>query len=108
MNVILSGRRPRPLFLRSLPNRCIATSDVQGQLRTLAPQQKKSFYSITSSASASKFGGSSRPIDFAVFKLTTNRYLVGSSNGKSAGLAPLRIRSTREAARSKDSLKSGP
>jgi hypothetical protein len=40
-------------------------------------------------ASASKFGGSSSPIDFAVFRLATNRYLVGSSNGKSAGLAPL-------------------
>jgi hypothetical protein len=30
-------------------------------------------HSITSSASASKFGGSSRPIDFEVFKLTANR-----------------------------------
>ncbi len=30
MNVILSGRRPCPLFVRWLPNRCIATSDVQG------------------------------------------------------------------------------
>ena len=49
-----------------------------------------SSHSITSSASARKLGGSSRPIDFAVFKLTTNRYLVGSSNGKSAGLAPLK------------------
>jgi len=33
MNVILSGRRPCPLFLRSLLNRCIATSDVQDQSR---------------------------------------------------------------------------
>ncbi len=33
----------------------------------------KSLYSITSSASATTVGGSSSPIDFAVFKLITNR-----------------------------------
>ena len=37
MNVILSRRRPCPLFLRSLPNRCIATSDVQGRYCCKSP-----------------------------------------------------------------------
>src|SRR5215470_10956641 len=53
-------------------------------------------YSITSSASATTVGGSSSPIDFAVFKLITNRYRVGSSNGRSAGFAPLKMRSIKE------------
>jgi hypothetical protein len=51
-------------------------------------------YSITSSASASIVGGRSRPRAFAVLRLITNSNLVGCSTGRSAGLAPLRIRST--------------
>ena len=51
-------------------------------------------YSITSSASASSLGGISRPIAFAVFKLITSSNFVGSSTGRSSGLAPFRILST--------------
>src|SRR5208283_102818 len=41
INVILSGLRPCPLFIQSLPNRCIATSDVQGHNRTHALQHDR-------------------------------------------------------------------
>jgi hypothetical protein len=51
-------------------------------------------YSITSSARASSDVGSSRSSAFAVFRLTTSSYQVGAWTGRSAGFAPLRIRST--------------
>src|SRR5262249_39767976 len=51
-------------------------------------------HSITSSARASSVGGISRPSALAVLRLITNSYLVGYCTGKSAGLSPLRMRST--------------
>src|ERR1700745_2554184 len=50
------------------------------------------FHSITSSASASRFGGISRPSVLAVLRLMTSSSLFTCSTGKSAGLMPLRIR----------------
>src|SRR5262249_45976081 len=52
------------------------------------------FHSITSSARASRIGGTSRPSAFAVFRLMTNSYFVGACTGRSAGFSPLRMRST--------------
>src|SRR5262249_43556379 len=52
------------------------------------------FHSITSSARASKVGGTSRPSDFAVLRLMTSSYLVGACTGRSAGFSPRRMRST--------------
>src|SRR6266540_1842715 len=49
-------------------------------------------YSITSSARASSIGGISSPISLAVLRLITNSNLVDWITGKSAGLAPLRMR----------------
>src|SRR6185295_337582 len=51
-------------------------------------------YLITRSARASTFGGIVRPICLAVFRLITKSNCLGCSTGKSAGLLPLRIRST--------------
>src|SRR5262245_58574156 len=51
-------------------------------------------HSITSSARASKDGGTARPSDLAVLRLITSSYLVGTCTGRSAGFAPRRIRST--------------
>src|SRR5437016_6226702 len=51
-------------------------------------------HSITSSASASSFAGTSRPSALAATTLMTSSYLVGISTGKSLGFAPLRIRPT--------------
>src|SRR5262249_36967264 len=49
-------------------------------------------HSITLSASASNLSGISRPSAFAVLRLMTSSNLVDCITGKSAGLAPLRMR----------------
>src|SRR5262249_38855205 len=51
-------------------------------------------HSITSSAMARTPGGIVRPSILAVLRLMTNSNLVGCMTGRSAGLAPLRIRPT--------------
>ena len=51
-------------------------------------------HSITSSASCRIDSGIVRSSALAALRLITNLNLVGCSTGKSAGLAPLRIRST--------------
>ena len=51
-----------------------------------------SHHSITSSARASSVGGTSRPSALAVLRLITSSNLVDCRTGRSAGLAPLRIR----------------
>src|SRR5258708_31229657 len=56
--------------------------------------ERAPLHSITSSARASRVGGTSRPSAFAVLRLITSSYLVGACTGKSAGLSPLRMRST--------------
>jgi hypothetical protein len=55
-------------------------------------------HSITSSARARSVGGMSRPSAFAVLRLITSSKTAEACTGKSAGLAPLRIRSTYVAA----------
>src|SRR3984885_10963472 len=49
-------------------------------------------HSITSSASASRFGGTLMPSALAVLRLTTSSTLTDCSIGRSAGLSPLRMR----------------
>ena len=56
-------------------------------------------YWMTSSARASSDGGMVSPISAAVFRLIISSNLVGRSTGRSAGLAPFRMRSTYIAAR---------
>ena len=68
---------------------CSATSDVR-----LVPIADIGCYSITSSARASTDAGTVRPSALAVLRLMTSSYLVGACTGMSAGLSPLRIRST--------------
>ena len=65
-------------------------------------------YSITSSARVSSVGGTMMPSAFAVFKLITSSYLVGCSTGRSAGFAPLKILSTKNADRRYRSRRSAP
>src|SRR5262245_48578146 len=60
-------------------------------------------YSITSSASDIRLSEILRPSVFAVLRLMTTSNLVGSWTGRSAGFAPLRIRSIYDAARRKRS-----
>src|SRR5262249_32785193 len=67
-----------------------------------------SSHSITSSASASSDGGTSRPSALAGFRLITNSNLVGACTGRASGRVPLRIRSIYSAARGNVSPKSTP
>jgi hypothetical protein len=46
-------------------------------------------YSITSSARATRVGGTSSPSAFAVLRLITNSYFVGTCTGRSAGFFTL-------------------
>src|SRR6516165_118199 len=70
----LRARRERPRDHRAAEER--------DELPTIA-------HSITSSARASKVGGTSRPSARAVIRLMTNSNLVDCITGRSAGLAPL-------------------
>ena len=65
-------------------------------------------YSITSSARASSVDGIVRPSAFAVWRLSANSNLIGFWTGRSAGCAPLRMRSTYDAARQFTSAVSTP
>jgi hypothetical protein len=61
-----------------------------------AAEQREDFaslhHSITSSARASTVGGTSNPSIIAVAKLMTSSNLLACTTGKSADLAPLRMR----------------
>src|SRR4051794_31365124 len=65
-------------------------------------------HSITSSACTRSKVGTVRPSALAVLTLSTVANLVGVCTGRSAGLSPLRMRSTYPAARRNWSPKSGP
>jgi hypothetical protein len=60
--------------------------------------ERASFHSITSSARASRFGGTSMPSARAVGRLMTSSNLLDCTTGKSAGLAPLRMHLRKDAA----------
>jgi hypothetical protein len=62
--------------------------------RNAASTQQIAAYSITSSARASKMGGTSKPSCLAVLRLMRNSNVVGPSTGRSPGLVPLNILST--------------
>jgi hypothetical protein len=64
----------------------------------LMHRSKQHFYSITSSARVSSVGGIVSPSALAVLRLITISNLAGSWTGRSAGLAPLRMRSMYPAA----------
>src|SRR5262249_4479448 len=70
--------------------------------------ENAAFHSITWSAVICMISGTVRPSALAVLKLITSSYLVGDCTGKSAGLSPLRMRSTYEAERRTISMLSGP
>ena len=65
----------------------------------LVPNWSPRPHSITSVAATSKLLGNTSPNAFAVFRLRRNSIFVGSSTGRSLGLAPFSILSTKAAAR---------
>jgi hypothetical protein len=92
----LSNLGPQyPRFLpcsRRLRARTLCAINGREQVQDIASEE--CHYSITSSARASSMDGIARPSALAVLKLITNSNLVGCSTGRSAGFAPLSIRST--------------
>ena len=80
-----------PLFSRKQTSEARAAVSALGQFRTHAPQRRAS-YSITSSARASKAGGTSSPSVLAVLRLMTISNFVGCTTGRSLGFSPLRMR----------------
>ena len=74
----------------------------------LCPQCPRVTHSITWSARCSSDGGIVSPRALAVLRLIPNSNLVACSTGMPAGLAPLRILSTKTAARRYISRKSTP
>src|SRR5262249_59168764 len=85
---------------------CYARRERPGDRRTADERDElASSHSITSSARASKVGGTSRPSALAVLRLIKSSYLVGAWTGRSAGCSPLSIRSTSPAWRIWPSLR---
>src|ERR1700687_6424216 len=70
--------------------------------------EEASPHSITSSASASSVGDTSRPSDLAVLRLIRSLNVTGCCTGISPGLSPFSILSTTAAERRKISAWSGP
>jgi hypothetical protein len=70
--------------------------------------QQRGSYSITASARAMSIGGTSRPSALALRRLMINSKCVGCSTGRSEGLLPLRILSTKYAHRTNELGKLGP
>src|SRR6516164_8665113 len=70
--------------------------------------ERAPLHSITSSARASKLSGMARPSVLTVLTLIVSSYLIGCCTGNSATFAPLRIRSTYDAARLYESSTSDP
>ena len=92
-------RRHRPT--RHGETRLLAAPGVaraaSGQGNCRAAEQRDELapsHSITSSARTSSVDGTSKPRALAVLRLMTVWYLVGAWTGRSAGLAPRKIRST--------------
>jgi hypothetical protein len=78
---------------------CGAANVRFGPLTTEVQRGKKRPYSITWSARARIVCGTFIPSAFAVCRLMASKNFVGNSIGKSAGLAPFRILSTKSAQR---------
>ena len=92
----------------------LAKNDQLNNLKPLAPPVRLSVgpgvecYSMMRSARNRIDGEIVRPSALAVFVLTTNSNFVARSTGMSAGLAPLRILSTKTATRRYNARKSAP
>ena len=95
---LVSYRINRQLSVWNLPPLMIRALGAHCQDWTHALQQTACtvamIYSITSSARPSSMGGMARPSALAALRLMTSSNFTGAWTGRSAGLLPLRIRST--------------
>jgi hypothetical protein len=87
----LRVRRHRRLTQHSLPGRPATALPGPDLHRLIAPAWPGAFlHSITSSAVASKVGGTARPSALAALALITSSNLIGCSTGRSEGWVPPR------------------
>src|SRR5262249_23341631 len=119
---LLPECREISLIFPIILGKCHQDSDPPHSLALLRPRRERprgrraaeqrdelaTFHSITSLASASSVGGTSRPSAFALLRLMTSSNFVGCSTGISAGLSPFRILSTSSAARRYSCRRSAP
>ena len=97
---MVAGRQVSEEFAISAYKSALLYHDMLKDVR-FTPERRyspTSGQSITLSASAISFGGISSPSAFAVLRLITSWNFVGCSIGKSPGLAPFNILSTKIAA----------
>src|SRR5262249_43463682 len=99
-------RRKAPVHFRIVSHGDLQHADPPHALGLLRPRRQRprcrraaeqrdelaAVHSITSSARASSVGGISNPMRLAVLRLITSSNFVDWMTGKSAGLAPLRMR----------------
>src|SRR5262249_52138440 len=78
----------RPLATRSGGIGRKTQSDIDPVSGRLRRNERAASHSITSSARARSVGGMSRASAFALLRLITNSYLVGSWIGRSVGFSP--------------------
>ena len=83
------SRRCMNILRDKWPNGC-RTAEKRDELASLYLR----VHSITSSARASKVGGTASPSTFAARRLMTRSNLIGACTGRSAGFSPLRMQST--------------
>ena len=103
----LTGRRNHSAICRSFGTPNIVRKSSTNTLPQMSNYESPSTagglptinYLMTLSARASTFGGIVRPICFAALRLMMSSNFVGCSTGKSAGLVPFRILSTKTATR---------
>jgi hypothetical protein len=72
-NALKGEARFAPINGHRQPGGACPKSAISGLMR----RSKVAFYSITSSATASRFAGNSRPSDVAVFRLSSSSNFVG-------------------------------
>jgi hypothetical protein len=89
--ILVSERDSRDIGIRSPTGWTLIVAVGMSQRATNGSGQP---YSITSSALASRDGGTVRPSALAVFRLMVKSNFVGCTTGSSAGVSPFRIRPT--------------
>jgi hypothetical protein len=94
-------RRATLAELNCTARQAYLTGFVRGRIQFQSWQRSLVFchHLISLFARASTSGGIVRPICLAVFRLITSSNFVGCSTGRSAGLAPFKILSTKYATR---------
>src|SRR5262249_60191825 len=97
-----------PLDDTGVHRRLVGIQGSRGRQRAEKRRGPGCGHSMTRSARSSRDGGIVKPRAFAVLRLMITSNFVGCSMGRSAGLAPFKILSTKTAVRRQTVVMSGP